>query len=72
MKYLSASETAEKWNVSKRWVVTLCGEGRIKDAQKAGNSWIIPENAERPTDARVKSGKYIKSKNEVTTNGCSN
>ena len=28
----------------------------------AGGRWIIPENAEKPADARVKSGKYIKSK----------
>lgn len=71
MKYLSAAETAAKWAVSKRRVIALCNNGRIKDAQKAGKLWIIPENAEKPADARVKSGKYIKSKNEVTDNGCS-
>ena len=26
--------------------------------------WIIPADAPKPKDARVKSGKYIKSKNE--------
>jgi hypothetical protein len=26
--------------------------------------WIIPEEAKKPSDARIKSGKYIKSKKE--------
>ena len=43
----------------------LCSEGRIKGAQKAGSTWIIPDNAEKPGDARIKSGKYIKVSDEV-------
>jgi len=65
MKYISTSEAAEKWNLSKRRVVVLCSEGRIKGAQKAGSTWIIPDNAEKPGDARIKSGKYIKVSDEV-------
>ena len=38
--------------------------GRIKGAQRVGHQWIIPADAPKPKDARVKSGKYIKSKNE--------
>lgn len=60
MKYISASEVAMKWNLSKRRIVVLCNEGRIDGAQKAGSVWIIPDTAEKPSDARVKSGKYIK------------
>ena len=30
-------------------------------AVKIGYSWVIPADAEKPKDARVKSGKYIKS-----------
>lgn len=60
MKFFSASEAAERWNLSKRRVITLCNEGRIDGAQKAGMYWIIPEDAKRPSDARVKSGKYLK------------
>jgi len=56
MKYLSTFEVAEKWGISHRRVGILCNENRIPGAQ------IIPENAEKPADARVKSGKYIKSK----------
>lgn len=68
MKYISASEAALKWGLSSRRVGLLCKEGRIEGAQKAGSMWIIPENAEKPCDARIKSGKYIKSKKEDETN----
>ena len=60
MKYISTSEAAEKWNLSKRRIFVLCNEGRIDGAQKAGSTWIIPDDAEKPNDARIKSGKYIK------------
>lgn len=65
MKYISASEAAAKWDLSKRRVITLCNEGRIEGAQRAGAYWIIPENAEKPADTRVKSGKYVKQKESV-------
>ncbi len=64
MKYISTSEAAEKWNLSKRRIIVLCNEGRIDGAQKAGSMWIIPESAEKPIDARIKTGKYIKANNE--------
>lgn len=64
MKYISASEAAAKWGLSSRRVGLLCNEGRIEGAQKAGAMWIIPEEATKPSDARIKSGKYIKSKKE--------
>ena len=59
IKYISAIEAAERWHLSRRRVVALCGDGRITGAQKAGAYWIIPENAKKPSDARVKTGKYI-------------
>lgn len=59
VKYISAIEAAERWNLSRRRVVALCGNGRINGAQKAGAYWIIPENAKKPSDARIKSGKYM-------------
>lgn len=72
MKYISASEAAAKWNISARRVSILCAEGRISGAQKAGSYWIIPEDAQKPADARIKSGKYIKNKVEVDGDGSSN
>lgn len=42
----------------------LCNEGCRDGAQRAGATSIIPEEAEKPRDARIKSGKYIKLKKE--------
>lgn len=60
MKYVTTTEIGKAWNLSARRVGILCAEGRIPDVQKAGNTWLIPENAVKPTDARIKSGRYIK------------
>ena len=64
MKYLSTFEVAEKWGISPRRVGILCNNDRIPGAQRAGRRWIIPEDGEKPTDARIKSGKYIKQKTD--------
>ncbi|MCB5940786.1 helix-turn-helix domain-containing protein [bacterium 210820-DFI.6.52] len=64
MKYLSTFEVAKKWGISHRRVATLCNENRIPGAQRAGSRWIIPEDAEKPADARIKSGKYRKIQTE--------
>ena len=64
MKYLSTFEAAEKWGISHRRVNVLCNEGRITGAQRAGSRWIIPADAEKPADARSRSGKYIKKPTE--------
>lgn len=38
MEYISTSEAADKWKLSKRRIIVLCNEGRIDDAQKAGST----------------------------------
>lgn len=62
MKYLSVKQTSEKWGISVRRVNILCSEKRIPGATKIGFYWAIPADAEKPRDARIKSGKYIKLK----------
>lgn len=59
MEYLSIHQTADKWGISVRRVQILCTNGRIPGAKKIGSFWVIPENAEKPSDARIKSGKYV-------------
>ena len=34
--------------------------GRVPGAIRIGSVWGIPEDAEKPADARIKNGKYIK------------
>ena len=52
MELLTTSEMAKKWDISRRRVTTLCAEGRIEGAILKGNTWLIPENAEKPDDPR--------------------
>lgn len=56
-KYMTASQAAKKWNITQRRVQILCSEGRIEGVFKLGESWAIPEDAEKPTDARKLKGK---------------
>lgn len=58
--YLKIQEVAQKWGISERRINALCLEGRLEGAVKFGNTWAIPDNLEKPEDARIKSGKYIK------------
>lgn len=58
--YMRIKEASKKWNLSERRINTLCLEGRIEGAMKFGNTWAIPDNASKPKDERIKSGKYIK------------
>lgn len=60
MAYLSIKQTSGRWGISGRRIQVLCVQGRIDGAMKIGSYWAIPENAVRPKDARVKSGRYIK------------
>lgn len=52
MELLTTTEIAEKWNVSRRRVTTLCREERIEGAILKGNTWLIPEDAKKPEDPR--------------------
>ncbi|MDE6586265.1 MAG: DNA adenine methylase [Clostridia bacterium] len=51
--FISAKETAKKWNISQRRVAILCAENRIDGAMMVGNMWIIPSTAEKPIDKRT-------------------
>jgi len=53
--YISVSDAAEKFNISKRRVQLLCEQGRIEGASRMSGVWLIPTNAQKPTDARRKS-----------------
>lgn len=52
LQYITAREAAEKWNISQRRVSILCAENRIPNVAMLGNMWIIPRDAEKPSDAR--------------------
>ena len=62
MEYMTIKDAAEKWGITQRRIQVLCAEGRIEGAVRFGKAWAIPTDTEKPSDARVKSGKYIKQK----------
>ena len=59
MDYMTISDAAAKWGISSRRVQILCASGRISGAERLGRSWAIPKDAEKPGDARIKSGRSI-------------
>lgn len=62
LEYITVKEAANKWGISVRRVQLLCVEGRIEGAMKHASVWAIPQNAQKPKDERIVSGKYIKAK----------
>ncbi len=67
MGYLSITQISRKWNLSQRWINDLCIKGRIPGDMKIGSYWAIPEDANKPQDARIKTGKYIKRENPIAS-----
>jgi len=57
---MTSREKADEWGISIRSVNQLCKSGKIHGSVKNGKSWAIPEDAARPADGRISSGKYIK------------
>ena len=62
----SSEQIAEEWGLSKITINDLCNKGKIPGAVKEGRKWLIPDDAVRPADGRVSSGKYVKKKNVGT------
>ena len=57
MEYMTTQQAAEKWGVSKRWVQTYLKNDRIEGATQFGRAWMIPKEAEKPTDGRENNGR---------------
>ena len=57
---ITVKEAAKLWNITERRVSSLCKDGKIKGAEKLGRRWLIPADAAKPSDSRIKSGAYKK------------
>ena len=59
-KFMTTKEASEKWGVSERRINTFCKEGRIAGAYKdkenknKNKQWMIPADAVKPADKRLK------------------
>lgn len=58
--WMTAKEAAKRWNLTERRVTSLCKEEKIYGAKKQGRLWMIPSDASKPEDHRVKTGLYKK------------
>lgn len=54
MEFITVSETATKWGISVHRVQELCRHGRVVGAQRFGRDWMVPADAEKPSDHRYK------------------
>lgn len=54
LDFMTTSETAKAWGISSRRVVYLLHAGRVPGAIRKGKQWLIPQDAERPVDGRLR------------------
>ena len=66
MEYMTIQEAEKLWGISARRIQKLCNDGRFPEAKKFGRQWAIPTSAEKPVDARIKSGRYTKVPDNLT------
>lgn len=52
MDYMTLKEASEKWGVTPRRINYYCAGGRIPGAVKMATIWLIPKDAEKPSDRR--------------------
>lgn len=52
--YMTTKDASAKWDISERRINVLCKEGRIPGAYKENKKWVIPADAVKPADKRLK------------------
>ena len=57
----SSKVIAVIWGISERRITDFCRAGKIPGALKIDGKWQIPEDAQRPSDGRIVTGRYVKS-----------
>ncbi len=57
---MTVKEAARLWGLTERRIAGLCKDKKIEGARKEGKSWLIPSDAVKPADSRIKSGHYKK------------
>lgn len=62
----NCKQIATEWGLSERTVNDLCKKNKIDGAIKVGKMWKIPDDAKKPIDGRITSGKYVRHSAGVT------
>jgi 4-alpha-glucanotransferase len=53
-EYMTVQETAQLWKLSERRVQKLCEGNRIDGVVRLSRVWLIPKDAKKPQDGRLK------------------
>lgn len=59
-EYMTIQDAAKLWEISKRRIQKLCEENRIDGVIRLSRVWLIPKNAEKPIDRRLKKRGNLK------------
>jgi hypothetical protein len=57
LDYIPVRDAAIKWGISERRIQKLCEEKRIDGVARFGRSWVIPKDAPKPADGRLKENR---------------
>ena len=49
-RFKRVKDCAKEWGISKRRVQIYCEEDRIEGAFKCGQYWLIPKDAQKPSE----------------------
>lgn len=60
MEYMTAKQAADEWGIKVRQVQVLCEKGKIANASRLGNMWVIPKGTSKPIDGRTRQAKLLK------------
>ena len=69
MEWMTVQEAANIWEITTRRTQFLCSSGKVVDAQKLGNMWVIPKGTPKPIDGRTKAAKSIQKSKGIYLNG---
>ncbi len=56
-EYMTVQEAAKLWEISERRIQKLCEENRIDGVVRLSRVWLIPKDAQKPADGRLKNIK---------------
>lgn len=54
MDFISVQEAATRWGISERRIQKLCEENRIPGIVRFSSVWLIPKDAKKPMDGRLR------------------
>ncbi len=61
MDFITVKQISEEWAIFIRRALRLCEERCIEETLKIAGIWLLLKGTKKPTDVRIKIGKYIKS-----------